>query len=598
MAKLPELEKWEEELIQQVRLRNYAPFTSHYLRLPGSGTRYTAGGNPEDYELLFSAWKKAGQPEKFILPIDGNATEFVAEWDDINNRPIFLWPHGYIFLPWFQDVIASKRLIVVAEGGTGSAKTSGVGALCLADMVAHPGCDILNVAPSGTQAGDMMDEIGKWVEGTGGFEKFVVRSRAGDLWVQKPYPTMTVNVYGYPSTFTCMTLSKEGKIVLGKDKDRISIDEAGMIWNIMELLPYLVSRRRGLRRDGSRRGLVPGYLFLSNPHDNPQFDMLKRRAQADMGKPDGRFYYANPRTADNIYVTAEQIEDQNSLLTDAQQKRWHDGDAAAVAATGIIPIRLIERCHNEGMDDVLKRLPENGVYEERSGIGVIRYEIDRDENREYLIIGDPGTNDLSGMTHNGVPFIIVLDVTDFPGQPSRLVAMWGLDGGGRYQPWVEGVKYYILKYMGVAAYDATGTQTAFAEFPLEDWPIYPTTLAGTNKALGKTMFILFTGAGLFSWPWLNLLWHQAQSYRDAGVGVEKIPDDLISCFFVAALWLRARFYDSLALKFHWEENPDDDEQIAEQGRSKGRHHRTSQSRYRASRARGKRARALDDSILD
>lgn len=596
MAKLPALEKWEEELIEQVRRRNYAPFTSHYLRLPGSGTRYTAAGNPEDYELLDSTWKKVGRPDKFSMPMPGSGDiEFVVEWDDIYDRAIFLWPHGYVFLPWFSDALASRRLILVAEGGTGSAKTSGVGALCLADMVAYPGCDILNVAPSGTQANDMMDEIGKWVEGIGGFEKFVVRSRAGDLWVQKPYPTMTVNVYGYPSTFTCMTLSKEGKIVLGKDKDRISIDEAGMIWNIMELMPYLVSRRRGIRGDGTRRGLVPGYLFLSNPHDNPQFDMLKRRAQADMGKADGRFYYANPRTKDNFYITGEQINEQNLLLTDAQQKRWHDGDAASVAATGIIPIRLIERCHSEGMDEILKRLD---VCEERSGIGVIRYEIDRDEDREYLVLGDPGTNDFSGLTHNGVPFVIVLDVTGFPETPSRLVAMWGLDGGGRYQPWVEAIKYYILKYLGVAAYDATGTQTAFAEFPLEDWPIYPTTLAGTNKALGKTMFILFCGAGLFEWPWLNVLWHQAQSYRDSGVGVEKIPDDLISCFFVAALWLRTRFYDSLALKFHWEENPDDDEQIAEQGQARGRHHRYHHYRYRTGRARGKKVRAADDSVLD
>jgi hypothetical protein len=235
-----------------------------------------------------------------------------------------------------------------------------------------------------------------------------------------------------------------------------------------------------------------------------------------------------------------------------------------------IPQVIMDQCRDPSLDALVASCEEHGwPHEERKGMGIIHFELppQHDLNTSYIVVGDPGTVDARSLRINNVPAICVFDVTEFPDGPAKMVALRLLDGGGRFAPWMDGMKEMMIKYRALGIYDATSVQRAFNEFGLDKFPVTPISLARGNKIWGKVMFLLLAGAGLFRWPYTRVLWHQAGAYRESGPGLGKIPDDVIACMFVLSFYLRAVFYDKLALLFHWsgqEEVMDDryDETVA------------------------------------
>jgi len=552
------LSNYEEQLFQAAQRGNLNAFSEYYFRLPFSGTRYTPQDRVRQYAALHAAWKKLGSPgHEMELLVHGKQISYLLEWGDYGSEPCFLYRHGYIFLPWALRMLTSNKEIAVVEGGTGSSKTSSIGVSSIMQCALYAGVDILNVAPTTTQAADMLQEISKWVIGSH-FEKFVVRTASGDLFKLKPFPTMTIDVYGILSTFMCMTVGQKGDFVLGKDKDAIRIDEAGLIYNIGEARPRLVSRIRGVRATGKPRGIKPFVAFISNPHDgNYSYDELKEKAIKEHEDPDSMWFFARPQSRDNVYITQRQLEVQMELMDDDEQSRWLDGSDEVFSVMGTIPLNIIEECHSPAMDEMLKFEREKGdagFYTWREGMGIIRYMLPKVEGHRYLVFGDPGQVNATALRLNNVPVTGAWDITDFPLKPAQLVALSLLDGNGKYEPWIESMKFLMLTYEAVGAYDATGMGKAFAEWPdMENYPIYPVTLSGNNKGTAKTMFLLMAGRGMFAWPRLQVLWHQAKAYRESGPGVHKLPDDVIAGMFVSAFYLRYEFWDTLRQLFGWNE---------------------------------------------
>ena len=472
----------------------------------------------------------------------------MVEWGYYGADPVFLYRHGYLFLPWAIDMLTSGKQIAVVEGGTGCAKTSTLGISSIIQCALWPGVDILNVAPTTSQATDMLQEVAKWVEGSE-FERFIQRTAAGDLYKYKPHPMMSINVFGKTSTFVCMTVGTEGNFVLGKDKDAIRVDEASLIMNIGAAIPRLVSRVRGIRSSGKPRGVLPHIAFITNPHDgNWSFDELKRKATEQTDDPKSKYFFVRPRSSDNVYITKKQMEFQMEMMDAQEQRRWLDVRDDVFATMGSIPIVLIQNCHRTYLDELLNRMraEQSEFYHDREGMGCIHYELEADETRDYIVWGDPGTANAMSLALNNVPTVGAFDITDFPKKPAVLVAMRMIDGGGKYSPWINEMKRLIVKYKALGVYDATGMGKAFGEWPdMADYPLYPVTLAGLNKQTSKTMFMLFCGKGLFAWPKLQVLWHQANAYRESGPGVHKIPDDVLAGLFVASFYLRYQFWDVL-----------------------------------------------------
>ena len=478
--------------------------------------------------------------------------------------------------------------------------TSTLGIYSIIQCALHPGCDILNVAPSADQAMDMLIEISKWVEHSE-FAKFVTLTNNGDLYKQKPHPTLTINVFGIPSTFMTMTVGLDGNFVLGKDKDAVRIDEASMINKIGDAVPKLISRIRGVRQSGIPRGVYPYIAFITNPHDgNYSFDRLKIKAAQLNSDPKSKYFFARPSSRDNIYITNQQLEIQMELMDRQQRRRWLDGEDDVFATLGAIPRVLIDNCLSPYLNDLVAGLAESKseFYEEREGMGCIHFELPADPHCEYLVVGDPGTANASSIDINNVPAIMVFDVTSFPARQANLVAMRLIDGGGKYGPWISEMTRLITKYRAIAAFDATGMGTAFSEWhELSQLPLFKVSLSGNNKATARTMFMLFCGKGLYAWPDIDVIWHQAHAYRESGVGVANIPDDIMACLFVATFYLRDRYWTALR-KILKAEREDDDGEMGPTNKRPRRDRYARRGGGRGVRRRIKTARPTFDSDFD
>jgi hypothetical protein len=592
-----ELTKFEEHLFAQARQGNLNAFSSHFFRLPHSGTRYTPEDRVEDYEVLHTLWQEQGKHDKeFSVRAGTRDMAYRVEWDQYySGYPVFLMPHGYLFLPWALEALTSNVDILIAEGGTGSAKTSTVGISGIISCALYPGAAILNVAPTQHQATDMLDEITKWVEQSE-FRKFVKLTLGKQLFSHKPFPIMRIDVYGIESTFGCMTLGTHGNFVLGKDKDRVSCDEAGLVMGLDAEQPKLVTRMRGTRPTGQPRGVAPNVLFISNPHPgNFGWDSLKDKAKKRMQDKERRirWMYVQPATEQNVYITNRQMELQREFLDEEQIQRWHMGSDEMFKTQGVIPEVGINECHHPGLDDALEELRDSGgPYEYRDGMGCIHYEFPPNDDKtwRYLAWGDPGTANATARANN-VPTAGVLDIQGWPRRPATLVAFRMIDGGGKYNAWVTEIARLIIKYRCVmGAYDATGYGKSFEEWPeLEQLPLFPVNLAGGNKATSRTSFNLFAGNGLFAWPRVEPIWAQANAYRETGPGVHAIPDDVISGLFVATFYLRYEFWEELTKMFPHltgDQRPEKFERTGDAPKKKRRaRYGRRGSRYRTSRRR-------------
>lgn len=535
---------------------NLNEFTEYYFRLAFSGTRYTPEDRVEDYSMLHEAWLAVGKPERDLtIRVDGKSVAFKVLHEDY-SEPTFLLPHGYVLAPWAQimahALIVDGKRIVVAEGGAGGSKTSSVGILGMSFCALIPGFDFLNVAPTTTQAQDMLEDVEKWATGSE-FERFIVKPNTGRLFKLKPFPTMVVQIGdSVKSTFGCMTLGIHGDYILGKDKDWLNVDEAGLVQGIGEAIPRLVTRLRGVRRDGRPRWAAMS--FITNPHLNPSFQRLLKRAKLRAQEPKSLYYYARPRTVDNPSITAKQIKIQREMIDPADRARWHDGDRSAIEIAGEIPPVLIENCHDEGLDAIMEeaviRGDPNVVYTRRENMGIMHWQLPPDPDAAYIVAGDPGTNSPLKMGLNNVPVVIVVDVTEFPENPARLRAFHWIDGEGTYGPWKSCMQEMMDTYKCMGCYDATGTQSSFAQSQdFHNYNLWPLPMGGGVKALARTLFKLMCGDGFYAWPYLDGLWHQASVYREYGPGVKGIPDDIICTLFVLSYFLRLIYSASLSSKY-------------------------------------------------
>lgn len=547
------LTKTDEYHFDCARRGDLDTFTKYYFRLPWSGTWYTPEDRVVQYAILRGWWEKDGRPkDEFTLRVDNREQPYKVHFGQYGDEPAFLFPHGYIFLDWFKDMIATEPDVFVAEGGTGSAKTNSCGILACVYGAIHPGFDFCNLAPTGKQANDMLREVRKWITGSE-FERFIVKSRTGRLFKQVlgVYEMIIDCGLGTYSTFRCYTIGeREASHSLGDEVHWANVDEAGLVDRIDDVKDKLTTRVRGTDRLGIPRHSTPSLSFLSNPHDNASFDRLKVVAKEQMEEKTEalNYYYANPPSDVNIYVTARQRELHRGLLSGAAQARWLDGKDTMFESQGIISRGLMRLCYDEGMDREIEQSRIMGApYMHRERIGITHYELPPKRDHFYVAFGDPGTVNMTSIDQNNVPVTGVADLTFFPQKPIRLVALNMIDGGGKWSPWANDMLRLMDKYQATAgAYDATSAQSILTEFPLSNYPnILPVSMAGNNKAIARTFFILVAGAGLFAWPYIEPLWYQARKYREKGKGAQRLPDDIIASLFILSWYVRYTHYHEL-----------------------------------------------------
>ncbi len=97
-----------------------------------------------------------------------------------------------MILDWVKQVIDPKTNLALVITATGTGKTSAIAVAALTYCVLYPGFHFMNLAPTGDQATLMMEEAEKWITNTP-FEKFIRRTRTGELFKMKPQPKITIS---------------------------------------------------------------------------------------------------------------------------------------------------------------------------------------------------------------------------------------------------------------------------------------------------------------------------------------------------------------------------------------------------------------------
>jgi hypothetical protein len=134
-----------------------------------------------------------------------------------------------------------------------------------------------------------------------------------------------------------------------------------------------------------------------------------------------------------------------------------------------------------------------------------------------------------------------------------------IDGNGSYTPWLEAFRTCMTHYRAQGYYDATNINTAFEDSGIfAGYVTTPVTFAVLNKRWARSTFVYLAQDGMFAWPHIERLWHEAAVYRETGEGHLSLPDDVLASIFVYCLALRidGGLWDRLAERYHWEEEPE------------------------------------------
>lgn len=539
--------------------RNWDLFTEYWFRLPMSGTWYTPEDRVEHYDMLHEIWLSSGKPNsQFDVIVDEQEVEFRIDWDEYyDGNPIFLFPHGFRILPWMVDVISPRTTTAIAVTGAGSGKTCNIAIAGLMYCALFPGFRFLNVAPTREQANLVLGEVEKWAGNTE-FIKLVRPTRGVNrLWVERPHATVTIEVIeGYPSTFVCQTVGREAKGILGGERDWINVDEAQLLMGLDTIKPILDTRLRGTRITGHLRWSKQ--TFITNPGNNPELvNMMDDYNQMIETGVEDVLVLEDIESSDNIYLTKRQLDKQRRALRSSRNvDRWIGGQMAAAFSDNELDETLLEKCRS---DEMTKWTDEFGRHNDV--VGLHMYEENYNSEKSYVVVGDVGKSRMGSMSSMNVPCIMVFSIpNDFLERPMRMVAFYWFDGQGSYQTFIKLFKHAMYRYKAQGYYDATNVQTAMEDFDdaLGEVPTTPIFFSGSVsvKRWAVSVMVMMMSDGLFEWPYIRGLWHQARIFD---ISSRKRADDIIATILVLMLAFRveATLMDKIVERYGWD--PDEEE---------------------------------------
>ena len=559
---LEDLSPIERELFEEARHGNLDPLANHYFQPAMHGSRWwpdEAIGHYRDlftFEFLDQTWRDLGKPPEFTVEVSGTPVDL--KWVPDIDGYSYLLHHGYIFLDWARPFVDIKTNLGMVISGTGTAKTSSVAIAALLYCAMFPGFEFLNAGPSEKQARLMVKEIEQWVTESE-FRKFLEFSHGGrKTHVDRPNVKYTIHSPynpAYPSHIQCQTIGNNANAITGLELDWVDIDEIQYVLGLEEAMGPTMTRMRAMRPDGTPRSVK--LTMISNPGDNPEMDQVRAKVKknVDAADPDIRAVLIEGLTSDvNPYITRRQLKRQASMLDELDIARWQEGDNSGIVSARELPETLLNNCRSAAMDNAISKF---GLYsaKKKSGVGLAEYQIPYQQGHAYIVSGDPGMSDFQRLSVNNVPVVTVFDITGFPDRPTPLQALYILDGGGTYKPWLAKFKQLMVDYQCMGFYDATNLRSAWEDqgtFGL--YPTQPVFFDANSKPWAKTIFVTLAQNKMFEWPYISALWYQASVYRSSGEGIKKLADDLLASIWVFCLALRIEgtIWTKLTDRFHRE----------------------------------------------
>jgi hypothetical protein len=191
----------------------------------------------------------------------------------------------------------------------------------------------------------------------------------------------------------------------------------------------------------------------------------------------------------------------------------------------------------------------------------------------HMVIGDQGTGN---PPYRGAGVVMVLDTSV---SPIKMVAFWWTSGFGKWTPWINAMKYYILKYQPkYKGIDNTGAQTLLTELEFQREGL---NVKGFHLGQRKGKMIVSLQLALeraeLQWPFIKGLRDQLGDYREPD---KNLRQDLVMCLATGAYMV-----DNIHEKDRQEGLGDKQRKSRRKRRTKRRSRRSGSVRSKAGKAR-------------
>ena len=447
---------------------------------------------------------------------------------------------------WQVGMCMARQTFIVVVGGIGTGKSLGVIMGASYHGVYNPGFRFMNIARESWQSHLMYTLLIEQAEDTL-FDKLITARP------KRPHPTVVIEYMlgekHIKSTFEFMSLGdeKDATNIFSWRGDWISIEEAGRIDNLSQIVENLSTRLTGATAEG--REFMGRMSLISNPWENPELWQMFDIAISD--KDTG--LAINLDTIDNKNVSEKQVKSMLSKITEENKERFMTGQRQDVAGH-YFSDNSIKQCKSELLTDKLKL----GVQQNKSGyyakiathLGIYYYQMPKEDMHIYYIFGDPG---IGTAPWPNSPVLMVFDVTDAPKNVPLVALYWG-DGKGSIMPWTYKLLQWIDDYsVTFAGIDSTASQKNMAEI-MNNQYVYNqdksiANITGMDFSGGKRYAYLISlrialELSMFQWPHAAVgINSQLTSYdpiEDRNTN-SKLAQDLVATLAMAAFAIRAHF---------------------------------------------------------
>lgn len=367
------------------------------------------------------------------------------------------WVLDYNFDPegaWQKMVHHATQRRIIVIGGFGSGKTRGIGVSGSMHCITTRDFAFMNCAPTAYQALLMYNFILEMASGTR-FEDMIWKSP------RTPYPMIEIKFYAgkmlIESKMEFLSIDRNAVQILSWEGDWVNLDEGGQIDDLAGTLTNLGSRMRGSINGRPRLGRMS---LTSNSWDNPEM-----WARYDMALEDPENYLSlTVSSRHNHNITPEQLHLMLKDIPEDEHARFIDGDRPQGKGLYFNQQRVYA-CEDAEMGNRIRFGKESGMvgydWVEMHGSGVIYYKEAPRKDGIYMILGDPGTGNCP---LRNSPVIMVLDVANFPMEPSRIVSLWWGSGQGSITPFVRQTLKMMMEYNPIfTGVDSTGPQASTAD---------------------------------------------------------------------------------------------------------------------------------------
>lgn len=350
---------------------------------------------------------------------------------------------------WQRIVHSASQRDITVIGGFGTGKTVGIAMSACVWAALTADFKFLNVAPQAWQAKLMYDTILLNARNTR-FEDLIWEKP------RRPYPKITIRYKIGPSLYESslefMSADKDAQGILSWEGDWLHIDESGLLDNLEEVIINVGSRLRGTVRGRERLGR---FSMTSNSWDNYYLWYYFDQASDD---PDN-FLSLVVSSRHNHNVTEDQLKKMVARIPEDERQRFIDGTRPE-GRGHFFSKEAVYECEYLHEVELVAQKQADGVpgyrVERIHGAGVTYFIQPPQEDRIYMVFGDPGTD---GAPKRNSPVLMCWDVTDFPTLPARLVAFYWGNGDGKIGPFITQLLDLVILFKPVyAGIDSTGPQ--------------------------------------------------------------------------------------------------------------------------------------------